>query len=75
MSEGIPEPAFLAKTSLSLSLEKSIAGILEVMSPEADPFPASLNAQDQALFSLGYYHQRSEFFRKREATEEGEAAK
>ncbi len=54
-----------------VNLEKTIGGILETMSPEADPFPASLNAQEQALFGLGYYHQRNEFFRKRETTEEG----
>jgi CRISPR-associated protein Csd1 len=55
-----------------VNLEKTIAGILEAMSPDADPFPASLNAQEQALFSLGYYHQRNDFFRKREPTDTGE---
>ena len=34
------------------------------MSPGDDPFPASLAAAEQALFGLGYYHQRNEFFRK-----------
>jgi CRISPR-associated protein Csd1 len=47
-----------------VNLEKTIGGILEGMSPESDPFPASLPAEDQALFGLGYYHQRNEFFRK-----------
>ncbi|HEU5018171.1 MAG TPA: type I-C CRISPR-associated protein Cas8c/Csd1 [Pseudolabrys sp.] len=46
-----------------VSLEKSIGSILEQMSPAGDPFPASLAAEDQALFGLGYYHQRSEFFK------------
>src|SRR6476659_7809141 len=41
-----------------VNLEKTIGGILEQMSPSGDPFPASLPAEDQALFSLGYYHQR-----------------
>ncbi len=45
-------------------LEKTIASIMETMAPGDDPFPASLSAEDQALFGLGYYHQRSEFFRK-----------
>lgn len=54
-----------------VNLEKTIGGILEAMSPEADPFPASLNAQEQALFSLGYYHQRNDFFRKREGSDQG----
>lgn len=47
-----------------VNLEKAIGGILEMMDPGDDPFPASLPAEDQALFGLGYYHQRSEFFRK-----------
>jgi CRISPR-associated protein Csd1 len=50
-----------------VNLEKAIAAIFEQMSPAADPFPASLPAEDQALFALGYYHQRNEFFRKPEA--------
>lgn len=55
-----------------VNLEKTIAGILEGMNPSADPFPAALTVQEQALFSLGYYHQRNDFFRKREATDKGE---
>ena len=33
------------------------------MDPAADPFPSALSAEDQALFGLGYYHQRNEFFK------------
>jgi CRISPR-associated protein Csd1 len=46
-------------------LEKAIGRIMEQMSPGEEPFPASLSAQDQALFGLGYYHQRNEFFKSR----------
>lgn len=54
-----------------VNLEKAIGAIMDGMAPDDDPFPRSLNAQDQALFSLGYHHQRGEFFRKRDAgTEE-----
>lgn len=56
-----------------INLERSISGIMEAMSPDNDPFPASLNAAEQAMFGLGYYHQRGEFFRKRD-TAETEAA-
>jgi CRISPR-associated protein Csd1 len=38
---------------------------MEQMSPGNEPFPASLSAQEQALFGLGYYHQRNEFFRSK----------
>jgi CRISPR-associated protein Csd1 len=57
-----------------VNLEKAIAGIMEMMSPDGDPFPASLGARDQAMFGLGYYHQRSDFFRKRDTSGSGEAA-
>lgn len=49
-----------------INLEKTIGEIMEAMSPGDDPFPASLNAAEQALFGLGYHHQRGEFFRKRD---------
>ena len=51
------------------NLTRTIGGILEAMSPGDDPFPASLNAQDQALFGLGYYHQRNVFFTKAEVVD------
>ncbi len=57
-----------------VNLEKTIGGIMEMMAPGDDPFPASLSAADQALFGLGYYHQRGEFFRKRDTGSE-EAAR
>jgi CRISPR-associated protein Csd1 len=45
-----------------VNLEKKIAAIMDMMSPDEDPFPSSLPVEDQALFGLGYYHQRAEFF-------------
>lgn len=57
-----------------VNLERMIGSIMDAMSPGDDPFPASLDAVEQALFGLGYYHQRGEFFRKREPAETEEAA-
>jgi CRISPR-associated protein Csd1 len=58
-----------------VNLEKLIASIMDKMAPGADPFPAALAAEEQALFGLGYYHQRSEFFKKAPETQEsGETA-
>ena len=48
-----------------VNLEKEISEIMGLMEPSSDPFPASLSTQEQALFGLGYYHQRSEFFRSK----------
>jgi CRISPR-associated protein Csd1 len=48
-----------------VTLERVISEIMGLMSPDDDPFPASLSSEQQALFGLGYYHQRSEFFKSR----------
>jgi CRISPR-associated protein Csd1 len=45
-----------------VNLERRIGEIMELMDPKADPFPASLSAAEQALFGLGYYHQRHNLF-------------
>ena len=47
-----------------INLERAITDIMDRMAPGDDPFPASLPAEDQALFTLGYYHQRSALFSK-----------
>jgi CRISPR-associated protein Csd1 len=52
------------RPGLKVNLEKLLGEIMEAMSPDKDPFPASLAEKSQALFALGYYHQRNEFFRK-----------
>ena len=48
-----------------VNLEKQIGEIMALMTPGDAPYPASLSAEEQALFGLGYYHQRSEFFRSK----------
>lgn len=64
------------KPGYKIVLEKTISSIMNMMQPANDPFPASLSSEEQALFGLGYYHQRNEFFRKPEdATDAGEATK
>jgi len=50
----------------AVNLEKLLTSITDLMEAGEDPIPASLPATDQALFGIGYYHQRSDFFRKRE---------
>ena len=56
-----------------VQLEKLIGEIMDKMSPGNDPFPAFFSAQEQALFSLGYYHQRNDFFKS--SKDEAPAAK
>ncbi|MFC0218810.1 type I-C CRISPR-associated protein Cas8c/Csd1 [Pseudochelatococcus lubricantis] len=67
------------KPGLRVNLEKKLGEIMGLMQPGGDPFPNSLSPEEQALFGLGYYHQRNEFFSKavdaaETATESAEAA-
>ncbi len=63
------------KPGYRVVLEKQVAAIMDMMEPGNDPYPASLSAEDQALFGLGYYHQRNEAFKKTAQTiSEGETA-
>ncbi len=52
--------------SWKISLERHLSELMDSMDPANDPFPAQLPHQQQALFALGYYHQRSEFFRAKD---------
>ena len=45
---------------------KLISDIMNAMSPNDAPFPVSLSEEEQGLFTLGYYHQRNEFFKSKE---------
>lgn len=51
---------------LKVDLERKLSDIMGKLNPADDPYPASLSAQEQALFGLGYYHQRSSFFQTRD---------
>ena len=50
-----------------VNLEKALSEIMMRMAPSDDPYPTSLSAQQQALFSLGYFHQRNEFFKPKDS--------
>ena len=50
----------------AVNLEKILGSIMDLMNPNDDPIPAALNAAEQALFGIGYYHQHQDFFRKHE---------
>ncbi|MGP3699389.1 type I-C CRISPR-associated protein Cas8c/Csd1 [Rhodobacter sp. NSM] len=58
----------------AVNLEKLLTSITDLMDPGDDPIPAALGASEQALFGLGYYHQRSDFFRKHDDTPMTEAS-
>jgi CRISPR-associated protein Csd1 len=50
------------KPGLRVYFEKQIGAIMDLIQPENDPFPAHLPEKSQAMFGVGYYHQRN--FRK-----------
>ncbi|MTJ82828.1 MAG: type I-C CRISPR-associated protein Cas8c/Csd1 [Telmatospirillum sp.] len=54
------------KPGLRVTFERQIGAVMDLMSPADDPFPASLSAEQQAMFGLGYYHQRNELFRAKD---------
>jgi CRISPR-associated protein Csd1 len=62
------------KPGLKINLEKQIGAIMDLMNPGDDPFPASLPDKSQALFGLGYYHQRSKFFQRVDKSTQEDAA-
>ena len=50
----------------AVNLERLLASVTDLMDPAGDPVPVSLNSAEQAMFGIGYHHQRSEFFRNRD---------
>lgn len=54
------------KPGLAVNLDRKIGEICELASPES-LFVPTLNAQRQALFAIGYYHQRNDFYRSKDA--------
>jgi len=57
-------------TGARIFREKQTQEILSTL----NDFPAHLNLQDQSQFALGYYHQRKDFFTKKETQPTAESA-
>ena len=57
--------AKLENKGQAINLEKQIGEIMAGL----NDFPAHLNLQDQGRFAVGYYHQRQDFFTKKETNE------
>lgn len=50
------------------NMERLLGGIIEGLDGNK-PFPSTLTLEDQGRFAVGYYHQRQDFFKKREKTD------
>ena len=59
----------IAKLDNAVFFEKLIGDLLSCMVDE-EPFPTTLNLEDQGRFILGYYHQRQAFFTAKMEKEE-----
>lgn len=59
------------RRGMAILVEKEIGEIMDRLSPDGDPFPRALKPEQQALFALGYYHQRAKHFEKKPDTEIG----
>jgi CRISPR-associated protein Csd1 len=57
--------AKLGNKGQAVNLEKQIGEIISKFEAQ-DGFPAHLSLQDQGRFAVGYYHQRQDFFTKKE---------
>jgi CRISPR-associated protein Csd1 len=53
------------KPGLAINLDRRIGEIFELTEPES-LFTPTLSAQRQALFAVGYYHQKNDFYRRKE---------
>ena len=53
------------KPGLAVTLDRRIGEIFELADPESLFLPI-LSAQRQALFAIGYYHQRNDFYRRKD---------
>ncbi len=52
----------IVKSSYGYTIERKIREIMDNMEITNDPFPRRLSLEEQGIFILGYYHQRSDFF-------------
>lgn len=60
----------IAKSEYGRNIEFRIRGIMDLLEVDKDPFPRSLSLEEQGIFILGYYHQRSDFFVPRNKEEQ-----
>ncbi len=59
----------IAKAEYGYASERRIQDILNKLDIKENPIPSRLTLDEQGVFILGYYHQRADFYKKREAQE------
>lgn len=62
----------ISKSEYGRNTEWRIREIMDLLEIDNDPFPRRLSLDEQGIFILGYYHQRTNLFTKREAQDQDE---
>lgn len=60
----------IAKAEYGYASERKIQDIMNLLDVEKNPIPARLLLDEQGVFVLGYYHQRANFYKKTNQSEE-----
>lgn len=60
----------IAKAEFGYASDNRIEKIMNLLDVEKNPFPAHLTLDEQGIFVLGYYHQRTAFFVKNNSSTE-----
>ncbi len=61
-----------AKKGSAIYFENEVGQIMELMDPNENPIPVSLNLTEQAMFGIGYYHQHNSFYMRKENSNQPE---
>ncbi len=60
---------WISKAEFGYASDNRIEKIMNLLDIEKNPFPAHLTLDEQGIFVLGYYHQRTAFFVKNNSSE------
>lgn len=62
----------ISKSDWGWSYERKIGEIMNLLDLDNNPFPRSLSLEEQGIFILGYYHQRTDLYtsKQKELTSE-----
>jgi CRISPR-associated protein Csd1 len=60
---------YISKAKYGSTNDRRIQDIMQMLDVEKTPFPKHLTLDEQGIFVLGYYHQRADFYKKKNNSE------
>lgn len=63
----------ISKAEYGYAIDNRIEKILNLLDVEKNPIPSHLSLDEQGIFVLGYYHQRTDFYKSNAEKETAEA--